>query len=90
MQTSEHLLEIAALVEHLDGKRQVFEPMLSHGRLALDSCGKRPPAAPMCITSRWTARGREATLGAWNAGRVAVACVNNAAINSTFVALIIK
>ena len=31
VQTGEHLLEIAALVEHLDGKFQVLEPMLCMG-----------------------------------------------------------
>src|SRR5438132_34617 len=46
MQTGEHLLEIAALAEHLDGKFQVLEPMLSHGRPAPLGCEKAPASSP--------------------------------------------
>jgi len=53
MQPAENFNQVTArLIEVFNGKRKLFDPVLSHGRLTLVSCGKRPPAV-----SSATARG---------------------------------
>jgi hypothetical protein len=43
MQTRQHLLKVAALVEHFNSELQVLNTSVHHGRSAL--LGWRPPAA---------------------------------------------